>query len=191
MIVLRLKHLAFERSSAGMPVQQKCWTLLAVNRQLSCDWLKQYQQWSKIFIALAFRQTIVRKLDVLTLKLSFQFFLVTKAESLQLITLDLFAKARCFRVQIFCFYFSNSVCGRRPWKFIKNGTNYSGKYENGSDPNHLIESNQAVRPRSGRIIQGIKADYGEWPWQISIRKWIKGIHLLNGNSLIFTNIFHH
>ena len=70
-------------------------------------------------------------------------------------------------------------------KYIKNGTNYSGKYENKSDPNHFTNSSQEVRPRSGRIIQGIEADYGEWPWQISIRKWKKGIHLLNGNSLMF------
>ena len=47
-----------------------------------------------------------------------------------------------------------------------------------------------VRPRSGRIIQGIKGDYGEWPWQISIRKWKKGIHLLNGNSLTFAYFQH-
>ena len=40
-------------------------------------------------------------------------------------------------------------------KYIKNGTNYSGKYENKSDPNHFINSSQEVRPRSGRIIQGI------------------------------------
>ena len=35
------------------------------------------------------------------------------------------------------------------------------------------------------VIQGVNADYGEWPWQISVRKWKKGIHLLNGNSLMF------
>ena len=148
-----------------MPVRWKFSTIASTisTNHKTAAYLQQVE--SNISVALAFRQTVVQKYNR--------------------------AKARCFRVYIFRFYFCNSVCGRRPWKFIKNGTNYSGKYENGSDPNHLIESNQAVRPRSGRIIQGINADYGEWPWQISIRKWIKGIHLLNGNSLIFTNIFQH
>lgn len=88
----------------------------------------------------------------------------------------------------------SEICGTRPWKFVKeyqniypegnkSGKSYSGKYEN---HNYNLKFSQQV-PRNRRIIQGNKADYGEWPWQISIRKWKNGIyeniHIKNGKKV--------
>ena len=71
MIVLRLKHLAFERSSVGMPVRWKFSTIASTisTNHKTAAYLQQVE--SNISVALAFRQTVVlRKLDVLGFRFS-------------------------------------------------------------------------------------------------------------------------
>ena len=53
----------------------------------------------------------------------------------------------------------NVSCGTRPWKSVESYGN---------------SSNYLWKNRSKRIVGGINADFGEWPWQVSLGTKLTG-----------------
>ena len=70
------------------------------------------------------------------------------------------------------------ACGRRPWKNVKS---YNKIYPEGSVKGYSESkigqspprrrNSKFLRNRTPKIVQGGVADYGEWPWQVSLRQW--------------------
>ena len=62
---------------------------------------------------------------------------------------------------------SQALCGRRPWTNVEN---YYRLYHDGHPKGFsgLPYGPDLSSPRKGKIIGGDTANYGEWPWQVSI-----------------------
>ena len=105
------------------------------------------------------------------------------------------------------FFFPFSVCGSRPWfenkkrvayypQGVRNGvsearigskpkrTPFSLTSEFNSRQGRFLWSlgGRGGLNRDARIVNGKTADYGEWPWQISLRQWRTGGFFLRALS---------
>ena len=78
------------------------------------------------------------------------------------------------------------ICGRRPWKNVKYRTKI---YPKGHETKGGFSGEKPSSPTRGgrrrnskylwgnrtpKIVNGDIADYGEWPWQVSLRQWRTG-----------------
>ena len=52
-----------------------------------------------------------------------------------------------------------------------------------------ISFGNAWANRQGRIVNGMTADYGEWPWQVSLRQWRTGKAIFICTTIYFEILY--